>query len=137
MQKQNGVTIQHLNDFGDTRGEMFRLDEESVAFVGNLQDMHFGAILPGAVRGNHYHIARKELLILIHKEACTVAWQEGEDGEIVRQVFDGNGTVALGFEAGVTHAIKNTGSVPMYLIALSNDSVQAQKPDAVRNVILE
>jgi len=135
--KTSSVLIQPLNNFGDTRGDMFRLDDASLSFVHDLHDVHFGTILPGATRGNHYHLSRKEVLILTYIDGCTVAWQEAGSQETIQKAFEGSGTVSFGFDAGVTHAIKNTGTQPMSLIALSDGKPNAEQPDTVRNVLLE
>jgi dTDP-4-dehydrorhamnose 3,5-epimerase-like enzyme len=59
------VQITQLNNNGDARGFSFMAPAEALAFVGRMADVHLASMKPGAVRGNHYHLRRREAIVVL------------------------------------------------------------------------
>ncbi|PYX43661.1 MAG: hypothetical protein DMG79_21935 [Acidobacteria bacterium] len=53
-----------LSNNGDARGFSFTAPAEALAFVGRTADVHLASTGPGAVRGNHYHLRRREAIVV-------------------------------------------------------------------------
>ena len=130
------VTIRHLDNRGDRRGVMHRVHTSSIDFLEQFREMHAGTIEPGAVRGNHLHTGRRELLILIYSDAFQFAWQDEGEEEIQTESFTGNGAVAVEIPPGGIHAIKNTGKRSVTLIACSDGEFDPDYKDTIRETIL-
>ncbi|NQT23914.1 WxcM-like domain-containing protein [candidate division KSB1 bacterium] len=132
----SSITIHHLDNLGDQRGVMHRVDQSSLDFLDPCREMHSGTIEPGAIRGNHYHTDRKELLIIIHSDEFQFAWQEKGQADIQIETFTGSGAVTIEISPGAIHAIKNTGQKSMTLIACSDGEFDPEYKDTIRRTIL-
>jgi len=130
------IEIRHLNNLGDHRGVMHRINQSSLDFLGQFREMHTGTIEPGAIRGNHYHTNRKELLIMIHSDTFQFAWQEAGQGIIQTKTFTGSGAAAIEISPGAIHAIKNTGQQTVTMIACSDGKFDPEYKDTIRETIL-
>jgi dTDP-4-dehydrorhamnose 3,5-epimerase-like enzyme len=40
--------------------------------------MHLASTMPGAVRGNHYHLRQREAIVLLPGVIWSLHWKEGE-----------------------------------------------------------
>jgi dTDP-4-dehydrorhamnose 3,5-epimerase-like enzyme len=61
----SGLTILELKDSGDARGNSFPVPADWFSNTFPVRDVHITTVLPGHIRGNHYHVARHEVLIVI------------------------------------------------------------------------
>ncbi len=52
------IQISELSNNGDVRGFSFTAPPAALNFLGRIADMHLASTLPGAVRGNHYHLRK-------------------------------------------------------------------------------
>ncbi len=59
------IQITELSNRGDARGFSFTAPAEALAFVGRMADVHLASTRPGAVRGNHYHLRRREAIVVL------------------------------------------------------------------------
>src|ERR1035437_3776607 len=59
------IQITELSNSGDARGFSFTAPVEALAFVGRMADVHLASTKPGAVRGNHYHLRRREAIVVL------------------------------------------------------------------------
>ena len=57
-------TIKDIDNRGAERGASFSFPQEIFDFLGNVDEVHMAEIVPGAVRGNHYHRSKKEVLVI-------------------------------------------------------------------------
>lgn len=130
------IVINRLDNLGDQRGVMHRVNRSSLDFLGRCREMHAGTIEPGAIRGNHYHTDRKELLIVIHSDRFRFVWQEKNQDNVHTETFAGSGAVAIEISPGAIHAIKNTGQQSMTLIACSDGPFDQEYKDTGRRRIL-
>jgi dTDP-4-dehydrorhamnose 3,5-epimerase-like enzyme len=115
------ITFLDIPDRGDVRGRSFSIPESVFSFLGKLLDIHIASIMPGAVRGNHFHLRHKEVLIVTYVEDWVARWDEGEGTNVQKLKFSGSGTKAILIEPLCSHAIQNIGARDMFLIALSSE----------------
>jgi dTDP-4-dehydrorhamnose 3,5-epimerase-like enzyme len=135
------MQIVELDDSTDDRGFSFSILEENLALIGAIRDVHVAEIRPGAVRGNHYHVHRGELIAVVFTDKWSVHWDTGEGTEIHRRSFDGRGAVAVVPPRGWSHAVKNDGIESMWIYAASDAPYDRHNPDpvardAVRRVVV-
>ena len=79
-------------------------------------DMHVATIEPGAVRGNHYHAERREVLVIMAADRWSLHWDEGADTPARQREFTDPGAVLVTVPPGMSHAIRNDGAVPMQIV---------------------
>lgn len=93
---------------------------------------HLVITAAGGVRGNHFHRRGTEVFLVIGPAKVRL---RDEDG--VRDVDVGDG-VAMRFRIppGVAHAIQNTGTQPMLLLAFNTEAHDPAAPDFVREVLI-
>ena len=109
-------------------------DDTFRKFLPAVREMHIVSVEPGMIRGNHYHTHSNEVLIVQHRDDWLFAWKE--DGkDVSRQQFSGQGATLFWLPAGLTHAVKNTGSTPLEILSCSN--VEASEKDTCWLTILE
>ncbi len=121
----------------DHRGTSYTLPAEALAFLGSVAEVHAADVLPGAVRGNHYHEGRSEALLVTFNDGCRVAWAlPGKDMRV--RTFQGRGAILLAIGADVAHAVENTGHEPLQLISCSNKIWDPrQGPDTFPRILLD
>ncbi len=129
------VNIYHLENRGDKRGNAFVIPPKSIDFVKPITEMHFVTMVPGAIRGNHFHENRRELVVLNYENNWELSWQISEEDEIKSTHFSGQGTVVIEIQSKVVHTFKNTGSAPLHLFCYSNHQGEPNEPDTLRKVI--
>jgi len=132
---QIGFTI--LDDTGDRRGSSFTLPPEVGSVIGPMVDLHLSTLLPEPphnVRGNHYHLERDEVIFVLASDRWTFCWDRGEDSPHERRHF-GRGSVLVQVARGWSHAVVNTGTRELVLVALTSDRYDPTAPDAHRRVV--
>lgn len=123
-------TVVDLRDSGDTRGSSFSVPAELFAGAFPVADMHVATIAPGAIRGNHFHAVRREMLVIIATDRWSLHWDEGADTPVRQRKFTGPGAVLIRVPTGMSHAIRNDGAVPMQMMGLTDGPYDATRPDA-------
>ncbi|NTV46778.1 MAG: hypothetical protein HGB11_09755 [Chlorobiales bacterium] len=131
-----GIEFIVLENRGDARGLMFNVEKADCGFIGEMQNIHFGTVEPGAIRGNHVHFGKKELLLVSYSDEWTFLWSE--TGAITPQtkVFQGRGAVLIKIPPKVPHSIQNTGGTILQLIALSDKEFSKEQPDTERRALV-
>lgn len=128
------ITVELLENHGDARGESFSLSIQALQFLPTVKDIHVASIRPDAVRGNHFHLRRREIVIVTHLSTWAFCWDEGEHTHPRKRVFPGAGAVAILIEPGCSHAVENIGDSELSLVSLS--SLQYDPTETVpRNVV--
>lgn len=122
------VTV--LKDSGDDRGSSFPAPEECFEGGFTIRDAHLSTLLPGHVRGNHFHIARNETLLVMSADRWSLHWDSGEGTQVVARMFDGPGSVVIKVPPYASHAIKNDGNEPLHIIGLTDGPYDPTSPDA-------
>lgn len=115
------IQVSELKNNGDSRGLSFSPPREALDFLGRIADMHFASTAPGAVRGNHYHLRKREAIIVLPGAAWSLHWDEGENTLAQHRGFDGAGAVLLLVSPGSSHAVRNDGTATLWLVACSSE----------------
>jgi oxalate decarboxylase/phosphoglucose isomerase-like protein (cupin superfamily) len=115
------IQISELANTGDIRGFSFTAPPEALSFLGRVADMHLASTVPGAVRGNHYHLRRREAIIILPGPAWSLHWDEGEGTAAQHRAFEGKSAVLVLVSPGGSHAVRNDGTTPLWLVASSSE----------------
>jgi dTDP-4-dehydrorhamnose 3,5-epimerase-like enzyme len=115
------IRIIELGNTGDARGYSFTAPPEALAFVDRVADMHLAATAPGAIRGNHYHLRRREAIVILPGSPWSLHWDEGEHAPAQHREFDGSNAVLVLVSPGASHAVRNQGDSPLWLVACSSE----------------
>lgn len=124
------VRITSIPDSGDERGCSFSIPDAWNRYLSALADLHVTTIHPGHVRGNHYHVRRKEILIVIHRDQWSFHWDSGAGTEVHQQSFRGTGAALIEISPLVSHAVVNTGQRDLLVAGMSDTRYNPQRPDA-------
>lgn len=114
------VQIIELANHGDGRGFSFSVPAEALAFVGRMADVHLASTKPGSIRGNHYHLRRREAIVVLPGSRWSFHWDESQTPAQYRE-FDGGGAVLILIEPGASHAVRNDGDGLLWLTAISSE----------------
>jgi dTDP-4-dehydrorhamnose 3,5-epimerase-like enzyme len=114
------IQISRLDNNGDARGLSFAMPPEAIEFVGRVADLLFASTDPGAVRGNHYHLHKRQALVLFPGTAWSLYWDDGEGTAAQRRNFDGGSAILVLVSPGCSQAIRNDGAEHLWLVACSS-----------------
>jgi UDP-2-acetamido-2,6-beta-L-arabino-hexul-4-ose reductase len=114
------VEVRVIQNIGDHRGSSFSIPSEWSRFLPVAADLHVTSLRPGHIRGNHMHRTRKEVIIVIHQDAWTLHWEDGEAAPLHQRLFSGNGAVLLTVPPGAAHAIVNSGTRELVTVGLTD-----------------
>ncbi len=126
----SGIEVTSRTDAGDPRGLAFAVPSDALAALGGVADVHIMTVRPGAVRGNHFHARKREVLVVLHEDEWELHWSD-PGGKPQSRVFRGAGGVSLTVQPGVAHAIRNTGTADLTVAGLSPVPFDPADPDAV------
>src|SRR5580692_6401058 len=115
------IQISELPNTGDARGYSFTAPSEALDFVGRVADMHLASTAPRAIRGNHYHLRRREAIVIFPGPAWSLHWDEGEGMPAQHRDFNGSSAVLVLVSPGGSHAVRNDGESPLWLAACSSE----------------
>ncbi len=116
------VQITELPNSGDARGYSFTAPAEALAFVGRMSDVHLASTKPGSVRGNHYHLRRREAIVILPGAKWSLHWDEDEGQPAQHRQFNGNLAVLVLVSPGASHAVRNDGDRDLWLAAISSET---------------
>ena len=116
------VRVSDVPDSGDRRGSSFTLPAEALEFVGEVRDVHIASMVPGAVRGNHYHTRRREAIVVLNESPWSLYWDEGEGTALEKLSFEEAGATLILVLPGASHALKNDGNREMSIVAFSSET---------------
>ena len=131
------VRFRKLTDNGDNRGFSYKASKEALAFSQKIVDLHIVSIVPGAIRGNHFHIDRNEVIYVIYQSQWLFVYDEGENSTVKNHEITGSGCIEIAVSANCAHAIKNTGSKDLLIFAASNGKYDPDLPCTRRRVVVE
>jgi hypothetical protein len=130
MSASPSLRIIRVQDHGDSRGSSFTVPSPSLDFLGSVRDMHVADILPGAVRGNHDHKLRREVVCVRYADLWSLYWDSGAGTAILTETFTGAGLVIVEIEPLVSHAVRNDGRFTIHMIGFSDAVFDSQHPDS-------
>ncbi len=116
------VRVAELNDLGDGRGFSFTAPAEALAFVGRMGDVHLASTKPGAVRGNHYHLRRRQAIMALPGVKWSLHWDEGEESAAQHRNSDGTRSVLVLLSPGASIGVRNDGDGDLWLITISSET---------------
>jgi dTDP-4-dehydrorhamnose 3,5-epimerase-like enzyme len=116
------IRITELNNSGDARGVSFTATAEALGFVGRIADVHLAATKPGAVRGNHYHLRRRQAIVVLPGPKWSFHWDEGEESVAQHREFDGDRSVLILVSPGASLAVRNDGDSDLWLLTISSET---------------
>jgi dTDP-4-dehydrorhamnose 3,5-epimerase-like enzyme len=116
------IQVCEISNTGDARGFSFTMPSEALDFLGRIADIHMTSTGPGAVRGNHYHLRRREAIVILPGAAWSLHWDEGEGTAAQHHSFDSSGAVLVLVSPGASHAVRNDGSGLLWLVACSSEA---------------
>ncbi len=123
------LRITVLPDTGDQRGASFSVGADWARFLRNVGDTHITTLLPGHVRGNHYHANKKEILMVLFQDAWQLSWDCGADTAVSATPFSGAGAILVEVDPLAAHAVVNTGTSPLWIVGLSDQPFDSRNPD--------
>lgn len=116
------IQISLLANNGDARGFSFSAPAAALAFVGCMADVHLASIKPGAVRGNHYHLRRREAIVVLPGARWSFHWDEGEGSAAQLRQFESDCAVLVLVSPDASHAVRNDGVSELSLVAISSET---------------
>jgi UDP-2-acetamido-2,6-beta-L-arabino-hexul-4-ose reductase len=126
------VKTKKLKIHSDERGwlaEILREDE----IKEKIKQVYVATIEPGFVRGNHYHLKRKEWFFVLKGEGKLYLKDPKTRKKILKISEKTKRVVEI--SPKIIHAIKNTGKEPLYLISIQNDLYDPRNPDTFPEII--
>ena len=72
------VRVTALRDTGVARGNSFSVGALLTTRLGSVQDAHLAIVVPGAIRGNHYHVLRREAILVLYTDSWTLHYDNGD-----------------------------------------------------------
>jgi len=115
------IRISELCNAGDARGFSFTAPLEALEYVGRMADVHLASTKPGAVRGNHYHLKRREAIVVLPGAKWSFHWDQGSETAAHHREFDGGCAVLVLVAPGASHAVRNDGEDLLWLLAISSE----------------
>lgn len=131
------IEVIELDKHGDHRGELFSIDSQELNFFGSIKNIHYGTIDCNAIRGNHYHLKHKEILLVTYSDRWSFFWSSKNDLEVTVREFQGKGSVLIKIEPGMAHAIKNAGKNTLQFISLTDTVYDKHAPDTYAKLLVE
>jgi len=124
------LSITVVKDSGDERGSSFPVPGDCFGDGFSVRDAHLSSLLPGHIRGNHFHVERNEILLVMSVGRWSLHWDSGEGTPVRVRVFDGPGAVLIRVPPHASHAIRNDGDSPLQVIGLTDGPYDPASPDA-------
>jgi oxalate decarboxylase/phosphoglucose isomerase-like protein (cupin superfamily) len=126
----SGLEITVVGDSGDDRGSSFPVPGGCFGEGFGVRDAHLSTLLPGHIRGNHFHVARNEILMVMSVSRWSLHWDSGEGTPVSSREFDGSSAVLISVPTYASHAIRNDGDGPLQIIGLTDRPYEPAAPDA-------
>ncbi len=108
----------------DGRGELF----EVMRSHGGTGQMFASTTVPGATRGDHYHLHKVERFFVVRGEA-EIALRRLYDGEVVRFRLSGDRPSFVDMPTLWVHNIKNVGTEELITVFWSDQLLDPENPD--------
>lgn len=128
------IQITELSSRGDTRGFSFTAPAEALAFVGRMADVHLASTRPGTVRGNHYHLRRREAIVVLPGAKWSLHWDDGDASTARHREFSGETAVLVLVSPRASHAVRNDSDDLLWLVAISSETYDPAESVARRVV---
>lgn len=131
------VEVKRLKRLGaDERGWVVEPVDDSDLTNRRILNLHVVCAEPGSVRGNHFHRDRRESICVLGG-SFQFSSVDNASGERFELNISSSESVCVTVASDVSHAMKNVGSEAGYLLCFSDKPFNPQRPDTVKNTILE
>jgi UDP-2-acetamido-2,6-beta-L-arabino-hexul-4-ose reductase len=121
-------------DIGARHDERGFVIEMLTNIVGGAKEVLYIVTAPGALRGNHYHESKKEVLCFLSGKA-TLAFEDNSTKEKKVFVIDADKKPSAVFvPVNVTHSILNSGVSNLVILEVSNQ-LYGENPDTFKKDI--
>ncbi|MFC1845803.1 hypothetical protein ACFLYM_00110 [Chloroflexota bacterium] len=131
----NGPNIVLLEDTGDQRGFCYSLPRTSLEFLNLVKGAAVLSVKPGAVRGNHYHEIKLEMVMVMFSDNWTFFYQGQVETQPTLRKLEGPGMAVITVPPLCSHAIRNDGEADLIAIDLSNIRYDLEHPDIFPSII--
>jgi dTDP-4-dehydrorhamnose 3,5-epimerase-like enzyme len=121
------IQISELKNGGDVRGLSFTLPLDALEGLGRVADLHLASTGPGAVRGNHFHVSKREIILVLPGAAWSLHWDEGEGLPAQHRNFGGENAVLVQVSPGCSHAVRNEDAEVLWLLTCSSETYDPSK----------
>ncbi len=121
------IQISELRNGGDDRGLSFTLPATALEVLGSVADLHLASTGPGHIRGNHYHVSKREIILVLPGAAWSLHWDEGEGLAAQHRQFSGGSAVLVQVSPGCSHAVRNEDSEVLWLLTCSSETYDPSK----------
>lgn len=128
--KQEPVYIDNIDMKSDNRGYLFNVPDQVLEFINKIEEIHLASVEPEGIRGNHYHLNKKEALVISYDDSWTFAWSVKDDTKIYKRNFTGIGHVIIEVDKCLGHAIKNTGKKRLTIVSFTDKKNVSGIPDS-------
>ncbi|MDR3635305.1 MAG: cupin domain-containing protein [Isosphaeraceae bacterium] len=125
------VVIETVTFSTDSRGLV--LEPVGPDALPSQRNVHLVFTEPGCVRGNHFHRRGAEITVALGPGLFR--YREGDEVRDFHLV-DGQ-AYRFRIPPGIAHAFQNTGRGPMVLIGFNTEVHDPERPDVVRDVLIE
>ena len=109
-----------LPQASDERGLSVSVLTSCLAWVQPVQDLHFASIRPGAIRGNHVHTGKREVIAVVATGRWSLHWDTGSSTEPRQRTFAGDDAVLVEIPPLWAHAIRNESDADLWIVAVSD-----------------
>lgn len=121
----------------DQRGRVFSLPAAALSFLdGIIAETHLAEILPGYIRGNHWHDNRWEVMLIVGDDNWQFYWSDTPDDTPQCREFAAGESVAILIPPYTPHAVKNTGLSSLWITAISNASYDGVTIDTYNHELI-
>lgn len=91
-----------------------------ITAVSPGEQHHAETLRSGLVRGNYVHRHAPELLVVLHEDSWTLAFDSGHDTPVETRAFSGSGAVRIEIDPGSAHAIRNDGRSDLHIFVVGS-----------------
>jgi oxalate decarboxylase/phosphoglucose isomerase-like protein (cupin superfamily) len=116
------IQIAELQNRGDARGVSFSPPAEALAFLGRLADLYVASTLQGEVRGNHFHLHKRQVIVVLPGTAWSLHFDQGEGTPVEHRRFDGGMAVLVLVAPGASQAVRNDGEQTLWMVVGSSEA---------------
>lgn len=127
-------SIEIVQTSRDQRGWVSNLLDFLPLPPAELHNIHLVEMQPGSIRGNHRH-ARQTEWIVVCGGPCRIVLHTGDQKH--EQVFLGPEPTMLTIRPGTAHAVKNESEHEVYLLCLTDQPYDFERPDVEKLLLIE
>jgi dTDP-4-dehydrorhamnose 3,5-epimerase-like enzyme len=122
------VEVAELDCFEDQRGWLLKVIRRENVGERGMGEVYVTASYPGITRAKHYHEHTTEWFCVV-KGTAKLVLEDTASAEREEITLGGGRFTTVRVPPGIAHAIKNIGEETAYLVAVADQSYDAERPD--------